>query len=76
MNTSMTSDSGVGGGGGHQSRDPTKKKKVLSLGNLKAPFKFMGGKTYCRGCRKKCSGEVLRVNEQVYFHPACFRYVG
>ena len=39
-------------------RDTTKKKKVLSLGNLKAPFKFMGGKTYCKGCKKKCSGEV------------------
>ena len=42
-------------------RDTTKKKKVLSLGNLKAPFKFMGSKTYCKGCKKKCSGEVNRI---------------
>ena len=74
-------------------RDTTKKKKVLSLGNLKAPFKFMGTKIYCKACKKKCSGEVkhsntsifgihfhqisfpkvLRVADNVYFHPACFR---
>jgi hypothetical protein len=76
MMSSADSNDGAGlssSGGGHQSRDTTKKKKVLSLGNLKAPFKFMGSKTYCKGCKKKCSGEVLRVNDQVYFHPACFR---
>ena len=50
------------------------KKSGLSLGALKSPFKFLG-KTYCRGCRKKCSGEVLRVND-VYFHNQCFRCKG
>ena len=50
------------------------KKSGLSLGSLKSPFKFLG-KTYCRGCRKKCSGEVLRVND-VYFHNQCFRCKG
>ena len=43
-------------------RDTTKKKKVLSLGNLKAPFKFMGTKIYCKACKKKCSGEVKHSN--------------
>lgn len=52
----------------HQSRE--KKKKGLSLSALKSPFKFLG-KTYCKGCHKKCSGEVLRVND-VYFHSHCF----
>ena len=33
-----------------------KKKKGLSLSSLKSPFKFLG-KTYCKGCHKKCSGE-------------------
>ena len=51
-----------------------KHKKKLSLSALKSPFKFLG-KTYCKGCRKKCSGEVLRVND-VYFHNQCFRCKG
>ena len=51
-----------------------KKKSGLSLSALKSPFKFLG-KTYCKGCRKKCSGEVLRVND-VYFHNQCFRCKG
>ena len=25
---------------------------------MKSPFKLKSGKTYCGGCRKKCSGEV------------------
>ncbi|KAK9501235.1 hypothetical protein O3M35_011983 [Rhynocoris fuscipes] len=32
------------------------------------------GKTYCQLCKKKCSGEVLRVQEK-YFHIACFKCV-
>jgi hypothetical protein len=51
-----------------------KKKKNLTLGSFKSPFKFLG-KTYCKGCRKKCSGEVLRVND-VYFHSNCFKCKG
>ena len=35
-----------------------KKKKGLSLSSLKSPFKFLG-KTYCKGCHKKCSGEGM-----------------
>ena len=32
---------------------------TFSLKNtLKSPFKLKSGKTYCGGCRKKCSGEV------------------
>ncbi|XP_046667258.1 actin-binding LIM protein 3 isoform X4 [Homalodisca vitripennis] len=30
------------------------------------------GKTYCQACKKKCSGEVLRVQDK-YFHIACFK---
>jgi hypothetical protein len=48
--------------------------KSLSLKTqLKSPFKFLG-KTACGGCKKKCSGEVLRVNEK-YFHSQCFKCV-
>ena len=51
-----------------------KKKKGLSLSSLKSPFKFLG-KTYCKGCHKKCSGEVLRVGD-LYFHNGCFNCKG
>ncbi|ODN01148.1 Actin-binding LIM protein 1 [Orchesella cincta] len=30
------------------------------------------GKTVCQACKKKCSGEVLRVQDK-YFHIACFK---
>ncbi|CAH1406097.1 unnamed protein product [Nezara viridula] len=30
------------------------------------------GKTYCQCCKKKCTGEVLRVQDK-YFHIACFK---
>lgn len=30
------------------------------------------GKTYCQSCKKKCSGEVLRVQDK-YFHMQCFK---
>ncbi|KAK6632947.1 hypothetical protein RUM43_012690 [Polyplax serrata] len=30
------------------------------------------GKTYCQMCKKKCSGEVLRVQDK-YFHISCFK---
>lgn len=30
------------------------------------------GKTYCQACKKKCSGEVLRVQDK-YFHMQCFK---
>ena len=51
-----------------------KKKKGLSLSSLKSPFRLLG-KTYCKGCHKKCSGEVLRVND-LYFHNGCFNCKG
>ena len=48
--------------------------KSMSLkSQLKSPFKFLG-KTLCGGCKKKCSGEVLRVNDK-YFHSQCFKCV-
>ncbi|KAJ8974053.1 hypothetical protein NQ317_002299, partial [Molorchus minor] len=39
-------------------------KSLLSL--------FFSGKTYCQACKKKCSGEVLRVQDK-YFHTQCFK---
>ena len=33
---------------------------------------FISGKTFCQSCKKKCSGEVLRVQDK-YFHIACFK---
>ncbi|XP_020707933.1 actin-binding LIM protein 2 isoform X6 [Athalia rosae] len=30
------------------------------------------GKTFCQACKKKCSGEVLRVQDK-YFHIGCFK---
>ena len=38
---------------------------------MKSPFKFLG-KSYCGGCKKKCTGKVLRVNDE-YFHTQCFK---
>lgn len=35
---------------------------------------FVSGKTLCQACKKKCSGEVLRVH-QLYFHMECFKCV-
>ncbi|XP_066600515.1 actin-binding LIM protein 2 isoform X3 [Prorops nasuta] len=32
------------------------------------------GKTFCQACKKKCSGEVLRVQDK-YFHIGCFKCV-
>lgn len=77
--TQSPEPAGVGGGEEPSGPDSAasvtaKNKKKLSLSALKSPFKFLG-KTYCKGCRKKCSGEVLRVND-VYFHNQCFRCKG
>lgn len=33
---------------------------------------FLLGKTFCQACKKKCSGEVLRVQDK-YFHIGCFK---
>lgn len=33
---------------------------------------FVLGKTLCQTCKKKCSGEVLRVQDK-YFHTQCFK---
>lgn len=52
-------------------REVTKSKSMSLKSQLKSPFKFLG-KTYCGGCKKKCSGEVLRVNDK-YFHTHCFQ---
>lgn len=53
--------------------ESTKSKSMSLKSQLKSPFKFLG-KTYCGGCKKKCSGEVLRVNDK-YFHTQCFKCV-
>jgi hypothetical protein len=57
-NEMVTMDSPDSGDGSQaKDRGSGKKKKNLTLGSFKSPFKFLG-KTYCKGCRKKCSGEV------------------
>ncbi|XP_035726543.1 actin-binding LIM protein 3-like isoform X7 [Vespa mandarinia] len=33
---------------------------------------YKKGKTFCQSCKKKCSGEVLRVQDK-YFHIGCFK---
>merc|ERR1719356_67559 len=58
---------------GEQHSFVTKSKSMSLKSQLKSPFKFLG-KTYCGGCKKKCSGEVLRVNEK-YFRTQCFKCV-
>ena len=54
MSGQNSSDNAASSGAAQTSRE--KKKKGLSLSSLKSPFKFLG-KTYCKGCHKKCSGE-------------------
>ncbi|XP_035709209.1 actin-binding LIM protein 3 isoform X2 [Folsomia candida] len=48
----------------------------IVAGEETLPFKrnnrFSFGKTTCQACKKKCSGEVLRVQDK-YFHIACFK---
>lgn len=34
---------------------------------------FSTGKTYCSGCKKKCSGEVLKIKGDKFFHIECFK---
>ncbi|XP_071860744.1 actin binding LIM protein Uncoordinated 115a isoform X4 [Bombus fervidus] len=43
-----------------------KKDQQLKQKQLKS------GKTFCQSCKKKCSGEVLRVQDK-YFHIGCFK---
>ncbi|XP_017875515.1 actin-binding LIM protein 2 isoform X1 [Ceratina calcarata] len=43
-----------------------KRDQELKLKQLKK------GKTFCQACKKKCSGEVLRVQDK-YFHIGCFK---
>ena len=71
-------EEGSSSGGRHSRKEAyesTKSKSISmdSLKNtLKSPFKQKSGKTYCGGCKKKCSGEVLRVGEK-YYHASCFK---
>ncbi|XP_060529916.1 actin-binding LIM protein 3 isoform X3 [Cylas formicarius] len=59
-------------------KPPLDKKKLekLEKERAKAEKKFQEklkkGKTYCQACKKKCSGEVLRVQDK-YFHTGCFK---
>ncbi|XP_066998828.1 actin-binding LIM protein 2 isoform X3 [Anabrus simplex] len=60
---------------------PTKKKeqenkkrmqKSASFSEADGKKTIRRGKTFCQNCKKKCSGEVLRVQDK-YFHIACFK---
>lgn len=46
-------------------------KRPLTLHCFAWLFLFTG-KTFCQSCKKKCSGEVLRVQDK-YFHIGCFK---
>lgn len=50
------------------------KFKLSQPTNLKFFIYLFSGKLkiYCGRCEKKCSGEVLRVNDK-YFHKTCFQ---
>ncbi|XP_018312768.1 actin-binding LIM protein 2 isoform X5 [Mycetomoellerius zeteki] len=61
----------------------SKTSESLIASESKAEFKKDGadqhkqkplkkGKTFCQACKKKCSGEVLRVQDK-YFHIGCFK---
>nr|CAD7458682.1 unnamed protein product [Timema tahoe] len=43
-----------------------------TLGPGSVPSTVRKGKTFCHNCKKKCSGEVLRVQDK-YFHIGCFK---
>ncbi|XP_044753650.1 actin-binding LIM protein 1 isoform X3 [Coccinella septempunctata] len=57
---------------------PVDKKKLEKLEKekekerKKAEKNLKKGKTLCQACKKKCSGEVLRVQDK-YFHTQCFK---
>uniref|UniRef100_V5GP13 Actin-binding LIM protein 1 n=2 Tax=Anoplophora glabripennis TaxID=217634 RepID=V5GP13_ANOGL len=59
-------------------KPPVDKKKLAALEKerlkqeKKLQEKMKKGKTYCQACKKKCSGEVLRVQDK-YFHTQCFK---
>lgn len=48
----------------------TNDAKVVHL--LNGDCFIVSGKTFCQSCKKKCSGEVLRVQDK-YFHIGCFK---
>ncbi|XP_078049415.1 actin binding LIM protein Uncoordinated 115a isoform X5 [Augochlora pura] len=58
---SKTSESFIASESNGVKRDQELKQKVLKK-----------GKTFCQSCKKKCSGEVLRVQDK-YFHIGCFK---
>ncbi|XP_033207931.1 actin-binding LIM protein 2 isoform X10 [Belonocnema kinseyi] len=48
------------------------RNEISPEAHLKQPKQLKKGKTFCQSCKKKCSGEVLRVQDK-YFHIACFK---
>jgi len=53
------------------------KRNLVACSNFKVPypklnFFSVSGKTNCAACKKKCSGDVLRVQEK-FFHINCFK---
>nr|CAD7433890.1 unnamed protein product [Timema monikensis] len=49
----------------------TVKHHITGTVKRTVPYKDFG-KTFCHNCKKKCSGEVLRVQDK-YFHIGCFK---
>ncbi|XP_039291677.1 actin-binding LIM protein 3 [Nilaparvata lugens] len=56
-----------------KSKDKEEPHKTNGVSKTTSGAKIINkGKTYCQSCKKKCSGEVLRVQDK-YFHIACFK---
>ncbi|XP_015188529.1 PREDICTED: actin-binding LIM protein 2 isoform X3 [Polistes dominula] len=49
-----------------------KKEQTMEETTNNKQKQFKKGKTFCQSCKKKCSGEVLRVQDK-YFHISCFK---
>jgi len=53
-------------------KEQQEKKKTLTTEDKKKAV-TKRGKTYCSGCKKKCSGEVLKIKGDKFFHIECFK---
>lgn len=74
--TQGNTNANMGANGNEIAKTPTKKRGLsLFKSKLLGGGGSSSGKAHCKTCKKKCSGEVLRVNE-FYFHSQCFRCKG
>ncbi|KAI4479783.1 hypothetical protein M0804_010833 [Polistes exclamans] len=55
-----------------ESNGVNKKEQTMEETTTTKQKQLKKGKTFCQSCKKKCSGEVLRVQDK-YFHISCFK---